>query len=259
MNIHQYIQTLRLHLLDMARVCQRGVDYSIKAYNLGRPESCTNARDDAYEMNILYREIIEITRDLMLIEISKEPDLRFVLSAERICKALQTIHLHAVDIAANSMRLLECSRRMECKELVSMGNVVNALMRLCVVALFEEGVEQAETVLRSEGVEREFESKIFDWFRILDRRERTQAGYEIAISRSLSRMARELHEIAKGIVFWLNDSPHKWSPQNMVLHTFRVQKRKEDLLEATPLSDGKESFLQTIDTCFADACFWNRL
>lgn len=216
-------------------------------------------RDDTYEINILHREIIEVTRDLMLMEISREPDPRFVMSAGRICNALQAIHVHAVDIAANSRPLLENSRRMECKELVSMGDVVNALVRLCVVALFEEGIAHAETVLRSDSIEREFETRFFDWYKVLDQRERTQAGYEIAIAKSLGQMARETHQVADAIVFWLKDSERKWRPENTGPCRFQVEKRKADSLKATPLSDGMDSFLKTIDECFADACFWSRM
>lgn len=212
MNSHQYTQTLRLHLLDMARVCQRGVDYSLKAYSLGCTECCTMVRNNAPEINMLHLEIAEIAREVLLMEIRDESDLRFVLSAERICDALQEIHVLADDIATNSTRLFESSTGTECKELVSMGDVVNRLMRLCVVALFEEDIDHAETVLRSDGVEREFETRFFDRISTLDRRECAEAVYEIAVADSLSQMARELREVANAIMFWLNDSERNWVP-----------------------------------------------
>jgi phosphate uptake regulator len=204
MNSHQYIQTLRLHLLDMARVCQRGVDYSLKAYSLGSSECCSLVRNNSPEIDTIRLEIDEITQDILLMEISDESDLRFVLSADRIRNALQGIHVHAEDIATNSMRLLESSRRKECKELVSMGDVVNRLMRLCVVALFKEEVEHAESVLRSNGFQREFETNFFDRLSTADRSGSTEDVYEISVADSLTHMARELHEVANAITFWLN-------------------------------------------------------
>jgi phosphate uptake regulator len=214
MNSTQTIQTLRLHLLDMATRCQRVVDYALKAYSLGSTECRTIVRNNKPEISTLHLQIEEITREILLMEISDTVDLRFVLSADRICNALEEIHVHADDIATKSMRLLESSRRMESKELVLMGDVVNRLMRLCVVALFEENIEHAETVLRSEGVEGEFEARFFESLNIFDRCDIAEAVYEIAIADSLSGMAGELREVANAIMFWLNDSEHDWVPCN---------------------------------------------
>ena len=147
-------------------------------------------------------------------EISETLDLRFVLSADRICTALEEIQVHADDIATQSLRLLESSRRMGCKELVSMGDVVNRLMRLCVVSLFEENTRHAEAVLRSEGVEHEFEISFFESLNALDRTDIAEAVYEIAVADSLGRMARELREVANAIMFWLSDSEQEWVPCN---------------------------------------------
>ena len=212
MNSHESIQILRLRLLDMARMCQRAVDYALKAYSLGSPECCTLVRNNKPEINLLHLQIEESTREILLMEISDTLDLRCVLSADRICNALEDIYVHAEDIATSSIHLLESFRRTGCKELVSMGDVVNRLMRLCVVALFKGDIDHAETVLRSEGVEGEFEISFFESLNTLDRSDIAEAVYEIAIADSLSRMAHELREVANAIMFWLNDSEHDWVP-----------------------------------------------
>jgi phosphate uptake regulator len=171
MNMHKDIQILRLHLLDMSRASQRNVDYSIKAYKVGIPEFCTNVHDNT---SILHREIIEIAGELLLMELPLDSDLRFVLSSERICNALQAVHSHAVEIATNSMRLLENGEGLGCEDLAMIGDVVNGLVRLCVVALFEERIEHAETVLRNDGVERWFETSFCEWYRSMDRKLRSR-------------------------------------------------------------------------------------
>lgn len=214
MNGHESTQILRLHLLNMARMCQRVVDYALKAYSLGSPGCCTLVRNNRTKINLLHLQIEENTREILLMEISDTSDLRFVLSADRIGNALGEIYLHADDLATKSMRLLESSGRMRCKELVSMCDVVNRLMRLCVVALFEENIDHAETVLRSEGVEDEFETRFFESLNSLDRIEIAEAVYEIGIADSLNRMARELREVASAIMFRLGDSEYDWVPCN---------------------------------------------
>ncbi len=253
-DIHQYLQTLRLHLLDMSRVSQRGVDYSIKAYKLGCPEFCASVRDNTDEINILHREITEIVQELLLVELARESDLRLILTSARICNALETMHCEAVEIVRNSMRLLE-NGGLKCTDLTAMGDVVNALVRLCVVALFDEGIEHAQTVLQSDGVERLFETTFYDWYRTIDPRARTQAGHELAITKHLSQIVRQTHEVADAIVFWLEDEDRASLLDASKRHLLRETTLAIGSQEVT-VSCGMRSFLQSVDTCFADACFW---
>jgi phosphate uptake regulator len=254
-DIHQFIQTLRLHLLDMSRVSQRGVDYSIKAYRLGGPEFCASVRDNTDEINILHREITEIAQELLLMELARESDLRFSLASARICNALQAMHSQAVEIAGNTMRLLE-NGGLRCTDLGTMGDVVNGLVRLCVVSLFDEGIEHAQTVLRSDGVEHLFETTFFDWYRTIDPRARTQAGYELAITKNLSQIVRQTHEVADAIVFWREDEDRaSLLDANKKQPLLRETTRAVGSQEVT-VSCGMRSFLQSVDTCFADTCFW---
>jgi len=256
MNTQEYSEILRLHLLDMARVTQRGVDYALKAYTLGNSAFCANVRDDSHEIKILHREITEIAQDLLLAELSWKSSLRFIFSSERICNSLQAVHSHAVEIAANSMRLLENGRKNGYADLATMGDIVNSLLRLCVVALFEEKIEHAETVLRTREIERLFETTFYDWYRDLDHGTRTQARYELAITKHLGQIAHQAHEIAVAIVFWLKDSDlgscSRASKKQGVLYdpTAEMGNQKASF-------DGMKSFLQSVDACFADACFWN--
>jgi len=258
-DIHQCIQTLRLKLLDMSRVSQRAVDCSIKACKLDNPEFRANVRDSAYEVGILHGEITEIARDLLMMEIPLESEVRFAVSAALICDALHSIYAQAVKIAANSARLLENSHTPGCAGLTRMGEVVNCLVRLCIIALFDEEVAHAETVLRNRGVERLFESVFYDWYRNVDQRLRTQASQELAITRSLGQMAKETYEIADAIVFWL-EGPNSGStshvdPEQSTIHL--VPAREVEGVTGEP--GRMQAFLAEIDTCFADPCFWSRL
>jgi phosphate uptake regulator len=205
-DIHQYKQTLRLRLLDMSRVCQRAVDYSIKAYKLGNPEFCTIVRACTYDIDVLYREITGLARDLLAMELPGESDLRCILASERIANAMRVVHDQAVEIAANSMRIVENGGGLGCAELGTMGDLVNSLVRLSVVALFEEDVEHGELVRLSSGVGRLFGSTFYDWYRTIDHSARGQAEFERAITRHLGYIALQTYELADAIVFWLDDS-----------------------------------------------------
>jgi phosphate uptake regulator len=249
-DIQPYMRTLRLQLLDMSRVSQRAVDYSIKAYTLDSPEFCANVRDSTHEVNILHREVTEIARDLLM-ELPLESGVRFALSAVLICDALHSGHAQAVKIAANSTRLLEDGRTPGWSGLTTMGEAVNCLTRLCIIALFDEDVSHAQTVLRNRGVERMFESTFYDWYRNVDQRLRAQASYELAITKSLSQMARETYEIADAIVLWLV-GPERGSTSHIVRERPTIHTVPAIEVEgATRGPDGMQAFLAEIDACFA--------
>jgi phosphate uptake regulator len=253
----QYIQALRLRLLDMSRVSQRAVDYSIKAYKLDSPEFCANVRDSTYEVNILHGEITAIARDPILMELPLESDVRFALSAVLICDALHSIHAQAVKIAANSAHLLENGRMPGWEGLTRMGEEVNCLMRLCIIAVFDEEVAHAETVLRNRGVERMFESIFYDWYSGVDQRLRAQASQELAITKGLSQIAKETYEMADAVVFWLKGTDSGSTPHidpEPTIHTVPAR----EVEGVTHSSDGMQAFLDEIDACFADPGFWSK-
>ena len=206
MNTHEYSQVLRLHLLDMARESQRCVDYAIKAYRLGNPEFCSIVREFTHDIDVLHREITELVRDLLAMELPGESNLRYVLASERMANAMRVVHGQAVEIAANSMRIVENGGGLGCTELATMGDLVNSLVRLSVVALFEEDVEHAKLAQRCSGVGRLFGSTFYDWYRTLDSSARAQAEFERAITKHLGHIALQTHEVAEAIVFWLEDS-----------------------------------------------------
>jgi phosphate uptake regulator len=252
-DIHQYIQSLRLHLLHMSRVSQRAVDYSIKAFSLGSAEACTNVRDAADEINIFHRKIAEISSDLLLMELPVESDLRFALSAARIGNALLSVYIHASEIATNSIHLQKNGRTAGYVGLTRMGDVVNSLMRLCVVALFDEEVKQAETVLHHRGEARLFELAFYDWYRGIDRRLGTKASCELAIANGISQMAKQTQEIAEAVLFWLEGTEDE--PVTDIICELEFELRKQ---KAVTIPDGMEHFLLSIDACFANASLWCR-
>jgi phosphate uptake regulator len=203
MNLQQHIHVLRLHVLDMTRLAQRSVDYSVKACALGSPEMCSAVRDRTFEIDALHCEIAETAQELLASNIPCDRDLRFVLSCERIGIALQFLHLQADEIASQCLQLLELGRTVRCAEIAAMGEIVNSLVRLCAVALFEEEKQHADLVLSAGRVERLFEMTFCAWLRSLDRAEREQSECDRVITRHLSRMARQTYEIADALDFWL--------------------------------------------------------
>ena len=253
-DIYQCIQSLRLHLLDMSRVSQRTLDYSIKAFSLGSGEACTIVRDAADDINILHRQIAEISSELLLMDLPAESDLRFALSAARIGNALLSVYIHASEIATTSRHLQKNGPTAGYVELTRMGDVVNSLMRLCVVALFNKEVKHAETVLHHRGVARLFERAFYDWHLGIDRRLTTLASCELAITNGLSQVAKQTQEIAEAVLFWVEGT--EGGPATDIIREPELELREQ---KTVTIPDGMEHFLLSIDVCFADASFWCRL
>jgi phosphate uptake regulator len=193
MNTHEYAQLLRLHLLHIARVTQRDID-------------CTIVRECTYDIDVPHRKVTELVRDLLATELPSEANLRYILASERIANAMRIVHSQAVEISANSMRIVNNGGGLGCPKLATMGDLVNRLVRMSVVALFEEDVEHAKLVQRCSSVGRQFESTFYDWYRTIDHNTRAQAEFERAITKHLGHIALQTSEVAGAIVFWLHDS-----------------------------------------------------
>jgi phosphate uptake regulator len=203
------IQDLRLHLLDMSKLSQRAVDYAIKGYKLGSPEFCRYVRRGDRELRELHRRITEMCQKLPMKELAllEGPDLasvaRFPVSALRISSALQATCTAAAEIAHHTMLLLEDVRRPGAVALEKVCFLVNRLMCLCIVALFKENGQHAETVLLNHDLPRLFEEASHDLRNDTTRQGSIPAALELAIANSLKQIARQTREIAEAIVFWL--------------------------------------------------------
>jgi phosphate uptake regulator len=214
MDTQQNIQALRLHLLDMSKLSQRSVDYAIKGYRLGSPEFCRYVRRGDRQLRELRRRITDLCQNLPVKELAVDAegltgDLaagregRFSPSALRICGALQATCTAAAEIAHHTMLLLEDARVPACAALEKVCYLVNRLVCLCIVALFKQESQHAETVLQNQEIGRLFEQAFHDLRNDIDRRITISAALELAITNSLRQIARQAHEIAEAIVFWL--------------------------------------------------------
>lgn len=109
-NIQQHLHVLRSELLAMARLTQRAVDYSIKAYQLGGPEFCRHASNTDEEVHKFQGGIADRGHVLLSLGLLVDSDSRFISSALRICSALQITHAAASGIAHDTMLSLKGER-----------------------------------------------------------------------------------------------------------------------------------------------------
>ena len=190
----KYMHMLRVELLAMSRLSQRALDDSIKGYelqNLDFSRHALSERPGVLEKH--QRRMKELCRELMNGGIAKASDSRFIFAALNLGTALPAMYEAAGGIAFETTRLLGSGSMQPCQALVDRAQLVNRSMRLCAVALFEEDACHAETALQ--------------YLESSDLREvsTVDAGddFERAVSRSLGEIAKQIHEMADSIVFWL--------------------------------------------------------
>jgi phosphate uptake regulator len=211
MKLYQPINVLRVPLLQMSRLSQRALDYSIKGYQLGSLDFSRSVLSTESELEQHHHQIKEICRKLAAQKVTDSSDSRFVLIALRLSSALLTIFRAAVQIAQDTPALLESDRMPRHAALCTLGDLVNSLMRLCLVALFKQEVSYAETVLQSQAVWRRCEL-VFDSMCEADHPTTDKQDiFEPAIARSLGTVARQTHDMADAILFWLKESDRELS------------------------------------------------
>jgi Na+/phosphate symporter len=203
MNTQQHIHALRVQLLAMSRLSQRALDYAIKGYALRNLDFARHVPAANGELEQHHRRIKDLSRELMNGGISNPSDSRFALAAAGINTALHVTYTAAVEIAQDSLRLLESSGIHGCAALERMGQLVNGSMRLCIVALFEKDVAHAKTVLRRQEAVRLRELTSIGLHPHIDRWAGAQGDFERSVIRSLGEVAKQAHEIADAILFWL--------------------------------------------------------
>jgi phosphate uptake regulator len=204
MHIQQNIRVLRSELFAMFRLSQRALDYSIKAYQLGSPELCRHVGQDNEEVRNLHYCIVERARTLSASGLLVDSDLHFISSALRICRALHITYAAAIGIAQKTMLNLEGERTTVSPTIEEMGHLVNGLMRLCIVALFNEQIQHAKTVLQNDGTAQWFDLAISRSYERPIQRTDAHTKFELALRKNLDQVARQTYEIADAITFWLD-------------------------------------------------------
>ena len=221
----QHVDVLRSHLLDMAKLSQRAVDYATKGYRLGSPEFCRYVRNSDDQLRELRRSIAALCQkpvspepgsqeprsqepavdpDAHPIKLAATRQFRFSRSAMRIADALHTICTATAEIAHHAMLLLEDADWVpRCAALEKACYLVNRLMCLCIVALFKRERLHAEAVLHCREGRRLFEQAFHELHNCPGRQCPIPTALELAISNSLKQIANQTHEIAAAIVFWL--------------------------------------------------------
>ena len=194
---------LRSHVVKMALISQRAVDYSIKAYALKSSELCEHVNGVKREVGKLALCIRDRGRSLLA---AKEPiDSHSLLAccSLRIYSAFRVMTTAAIEIAQNTQVIATGSRKTEFPQTLKAGDFVNGLVRLCSVALFEQEMSLAKTILQVEGGRRRFDLAMHRARLDLLRHSDTNGRCEMAIVDCIGHIAEQSYDVAEELVLCL--------------------------------------------------------
>jgi hypothetical protein len=178
------------HLLRMTALTQRTVDQSVKAYELNRPELTRIALEAARELHAIELSIASRGRTLLAAGKRMDSTSRPGCCSLRIYSALRITHAAATEIARNTRLKNSRGHVSTSAATAEMANLVNGLVRLNTVAVFNRQAHHARTVLQVEGARRKYDV----W------QSRVQEDpQEVAIFRCLEQIAEQAYGIADAL------------------------------------------------------------
>lgn len=194
----------RGHLLRMAMLAQRAVDYSVKAYELGSYEICHIVCNTEDELRRLQLNIGDRGRLLRAEGRPVDTESTAASCALRVYSALRVTYFAATEIAQNTLLLLESRRKTESPSKTKTANFVNGLVRLYTVALFKEETQHARMILQASEGHRRLGLPPDLWEGELIHGVSANARFELAITHCLAQIAEQAHEIAGTMMLWLD-------------------------------------------------------
>ena len=203
MNLQQQRTALRTQLLDLSRLSQRALDYSIKAYEFNSIDFSRHPRSVKRQLKERYYQVKVLSRELIGTGMAAPSDFRFSLAALRLNSAFYKTYKAAARIAQATTLRLESGSITKCAALDEFGELTNRLVRLCTVALFLNDASHAETVLHSQAVWRRSELILDHPCSAIDDGTHPCDSDTLAITQNLSVVAKQAHEMADAILFWL--------------------------------------------------------
>lgn len=143
------IRRLRLDLIEMMRLSLQAVDYATKAYSLGLIEFALHVPREREKLERINHSVVAAAQELCSFTECDDAKVGLSESARAISAALFSTCQYAYEVSLHTVALLRDGKHQSLKELVQLGERINASLRLCIVAFVEQKVEYAETVLRS--------------------------------------------------------------------------------------------------------------
>jgi hypothetical protein len=171
----------------MTALTQKSVDHSVKAYEFNSPEFSRRALEAEKELRAIERSIAHRGCSLLAAGKLMDATSRTGCCSLRIYSALRITHAAATEMARNTCLKIAEGRVSTSATTIEVAQLVNSLVRLNTVAVFNRQAHHAETVLEIEAGRRNHDV----W-----RGEVDDDLQEVAISRCLEQIIEQAREVA---------------------------------------------------------------
>jgi phosphate uptake regulator len=201
MATHRHCLVSRTHLLRMTALTHKTVDDAVKGYELSSPEFCRKSLDAEKELHAIELSIADRGRALLGAGQLMDSTSGSGCCSLRIYSALRITHAAATEMARNTYLKIVRGHVTASAATREMANLVNGLVRLNTVAVFNKQARHAKTILQGAGERRKYEL----WhYRVHGDMQ------ELAISRCMEQIAEQAYEIADAVTELLEGLQRPW-------------------------------------------------
>src|SRR5712672_4199133 len=205
----QGLDDLRARLLRMGGLAEQAVDRACQAYIDRDLKRCHMVLEGETQINLVEREIDEMSFDLLAMQQPMAVDLRFILAVSKINADLERVGDQAVNIAERVMDMVELPPAELPVDIARMGAAVSAMVRRALEAFIEGKAELAQAVLEMDNViDRIRDDAFIQLVQTMNQRPEVvrQALDALLVARNLERVADHATNIAEDVIFWVQGS-----------------------------------------------------
>lgn len=203
---HQELDELRARLLRMGGLAEQAVDRACQAYIDRDLKRCHMVLEGETQINLVEREIDEMSFDLLAMQQPMAVDLRFILAVSKINADLERVGDQAVNIAERVMDMVELPKVDLPVDIPRMATAVSAMVRRALESFIEGKAELAQAVLEMDNVVDRMKNDAFiTLVKAMNERPdiTRQALDALLIARNLERVADHATNIAEDVIFWV--------------------------------------------------------
>ena len=214
----QGLDDLRTRLLRMGGLAEQAVDRACQAYIDRDLSRCHLVLEGETQINLIEREIDELSFDLLAMQQPMAVDLRFILAVTKINSDLERVGDQAVNIAERVMYMVELPSVDLPVDISRMAAAASAMVRRALESFIEGKAELAQAVLEMDNVVDRMKDEAFiTLVKAMNERPETtrQALDALLIARNLERVADHATNIAEDVIFWVRgaDVRHNIGPE----------------------------------------------
>ena len=203
---HQELDELRARLLRMGGLAEQAVDRACQAYIDRDLKRCHMVLEGETQINLVEREIDEMSFDLLAMQQPMAVDLRFITAVMKINADLERVGDQAVNIAERVMSLAKLPPVELPIDIPRMASTVSGMVQRALESFLEGKSELAEAVLKMDDIVDRMDDEVY--VTLVNKMHASpdvaqQALDVLLISRNLERVADHATNIAEDVIFWV--------------------------------------------------------